>query len=670
MLGPIRPVGIGADPRPVSMSDAAANSVPEQTGDDIAPAGAEKMPAEYFLRVLSQAEGLLRLGRPDAAAALARRLPTTGPHGFAALKVRAWALLRSGGYAELADLLADENPLAGELLFLRGTGRVRGGEVSSGGRDLKQLWWEEPDGVWGLAALRELAEVTGIYTKREQQVIRRQIGRLTSTTDDPAAPGGETATLLDALIRNVPPRTRLDAELHRAKGIRLTRAEDYAGAVAVLSQAMARTRDQELRRAIELRLGEAERRSGHLRAAARCFDHVAATGDDALALEGFASAGQMYIEYRRYQQARRRFESQLVTNPVGPGRRQALWGLGWVAYRTGDFAGARRFFQTLHDEEPFGDQAPGAIYWAARASEEMGGTETAVRAELAALVERFPVDYYAYRASERLGPKPWPSTAGALPREQLTPAAKHVTALLGLGMQRRVRKELQRVLETDYRLMGPETMTRMAEAAVALDAPGIAANLIQRRNRRFPDGTVATTGVLAKQLPDIYVSLVSKEALGQRVNPHLAVALVRQESGFNPNATSPVGALGLMQLMPETARDLVREINRRARPTRAQILDPQRNVRLGVRYLGRMLRGFGNRAELALAAYNAGPGAVTRWRQARGDLPADIFVEEIPYRETDQYVRRVLGWVQAIRMIEGAGRRPAEDRTVLAAREL
>ncbi len=648
VIGPIRPVGVGND------ALALGGAVHAEPTLEILGRSepARQPPVELVLRVLSSAEGLLRLGRPDAAAELARRLPTTGPHGDAVLRVRAWALMRSDGLAELADLLADHEPLVGELLFLRGAGRLHGEEPKAGRRDLQQLWWDEPEGAWGLAALRELAEVPGLYGAKERRLIKHHLQRATSSVVGPARGGGSGQSLLDALIRDTPSRTRLGAELQQATGIRLTRAEDFTAAVATLIEAKRSTNDSELRRAIELRLGEAERRRGRLSSAARCFDAVASSGDDALALEALASAGQMFIEYRRYDEARRRFESQLVTNPVGPTRRQALKGLGWVAYRTGDFIAARRFFEALRDEDPFGELAPGAVYWAARALEEMGGDRERVQAELVGLARRFPVSYYAYRATERLGRPPWPSADGVLPPEELTPPAEHVAELVKLGMARRVRKELRQILEATDTNMGPRSLTEMAEAAVDVGQPGVASRFLYRRNRRFPDGTAATIAPLARQFPATYVDLVSGEAKRQGVNRDLVVALVRQESGFRADVSSPVGALGLMQLMPATARDLMREHNRRAHPTAAQILVPETNARLGVRYLGRMLRAFGNRAELALAAYNAGPGAVTRWRQGRGDLPAEIFVEEIPYRETNLYVRKVLAWRQALRLIE------------------
>jgi soluble lytic murein transglycosylase len=118
------------------------------------------------------------------------------------------------------------------------------------------------------------------------------------------------------------------------------------------------------------------------------------------------------------------------------------------------------------------------------------------------------------------------------------------------------------------------------------------------------------------------------------VDPYLVIALMRQESAFNVRARSRVGAVGLMQVMPATAR-------RFARVGKAQLMDPRTNVKVGVRYFSGLLQRFGGEAELALAAYNAGPERVEQWL-AR--YPADdrlLFVDLIPFRETREYVASI-----------------------------
>jgi soluble lytic murein transglycosylase len=127
-----------------------------------------------------------------------------------------------------------------------------------------------------------------------------------------------------------------------------------------------------------------------------------------------------------------------------------------------------------------------------------------------------------------------------------------------------------------------------------------------------------------------FFDLVVKHA--GRVNPILIASLIRQESAFRANARSPVGALGLMQLMPATARTMQRGISKR------KILDAETNIRLGIQYFEMLTKRFDGDVELALASYNAGPEAVDRWR-AR--YPVDnrmLFLDLIPYAETRNYV--------------------------------
>jgi soluble lytic murein transglycosylase len=180
-----------------------------------------------------------------------------------------------------------------------------------------------------------------------------------------------------------------------------------------------------------------------------------------------------------------------------------------------------------------------------------------------------------------------------------------------------------------------------------------------QRHTRFPEGDEARA-LLARLFPARIVKLLEKVAAENKLAAGLVVSLVRQESAFNARATSGVGAMGLMQLMMPTARELMRE-ERRGTLTPEALMDPELNARLGMKYLGRMLRAFGGRVEYALAAYNAGPGAVTRWRQLNGDLPSDIFVEEIPYAETRAYVRRILAGTRTYAYVAAAPQQHASN---------
>jgi soluble lytic murein transglycosylase len=123
------------------------------------------------------------------------------------------------------------------------------------------------------------------------------------------------------------------------------------------------------------------------------------------------------------------------------------------------------------------------------------------------------------------------------------------------------------------------------------------------------------------------------------VDPLVLHSIIRQESQFQFNALSPAGAVGLMQLMPRTAAEIARKEKFR-KPRRKDLLRPQTNVALGAAYLSRLVRGYGGDYLRAVAAYNAGEAAVSKWwREANGD-PA-LFLESVSYRETRFYLRRV-----------------------------
>ncbi|MZR61467.1 transglycosylase SLT domain-containing protein [Alcanivorax sp. DP30] len=148
---------------------------------------------------------------------------------------------------------------------------------------------------------------------------------------------------------------------------------------------------------------------------------------------------------------------------------------------------------------------------------------------------------------------------------------------------------------------------------------------------------------LAWRFPPAYQAQFEKEALENDLDPWLAMAVSRRESAFNPRARSGVGASGLMQLMPATARKVASDANQ-ARPTQAMLYDQNVNIGLGTRYLAELLDQFNGNRLLALAAYNAGPHRIDNWLAEDDDkaVPVDVWVESIPFRETRDYVQAVL----------------------------
>jgi peptidoglycan lytic transglycosylase len=153
--------------------------------------------------------------------------------------------------------------------------------------------------------------------------------------------------------------------------------------------------------------------------------------------------------------------------------------------------------------------------------------------------------------------------------------------------------------------------------------------------------------------PPAFREEVRRWAPGANVPVDLVEALMREESGLDPRAVSPAGAIGLTQLMVPTAQELARRL-RLGRIGRADLAGASLNIRLGARYLGDLIRRFDGSVALALAAYNAGGGAVSRWLDQRKGLEVDEFVEDIPIEETRGYVKRVLRSYAAYRLLYGS----------------
>ena len=143
------------------------------------------------------------------------------------------------------------------------------------------------------------------------------------------------------------------------------------------------------------------------------------------------------------------------------------------------------------------------------------------------------------------------------------------------------------------------------------------------------------------RFPLAYREPIVEQARLRQLNSTWVYAITRQESGFMTDARSHAGALGLMQLMPATARETARRYDIPLGNTN-DVLLPERNIALGTAYLSQLYDLFEGNRVLASAAYNAGPGRVRQWTRDMPALPSDIWIETIPFDETRNYVQSVL----------------------------
>ncbi len=298
-----------------------------------------------------------------------------------------------------------------------------------------------------------------------------------------------------------------------------------------------------------------------------------------------------------------------------------------LALRERDWPRILEAAKDLPNSYPYDQMGP---YWQARALKRLGRN-----AESTELFQRISRNrgYYGFLAAERINRPHFlnhaPVPLGSEPAEPL-PAIARAREFYHHGSIMNAREEWRDLLtQGDKELLN--------SAAVAANRWGWHEGAIHAFGKsRYLDD-------LKRRFPPAYSDLFEKEGRRNGVDPSLLMAISRRESAFAPDTRSPAGAVGLMQLMPGTARQVARSLKIK-RPRTQSLKKPALNIRLGARYIAEMLAHYDGNPAMALAAYNAGPAAVDRWRP-EVEMDADIWIDTIPFRETRQYVRIVLEYV-------------------------
>ena len=305
-----------------------------------------------------------------------------------------------------------------------------------------------------------------------------------------------------------------------------------------------------------------------------------------------------------------------------------LWRV-YAALWAGEWDAARRFISALPEEM---QQSPQWRYWNARGQEEKGDKKAARAIYTSLARER---DYYGFLAADRIG-------AGySMQHVSLQASPEEIAALQGRAAVHAA-KELYELGETvDARRQWHWALREMNNRELQIAA-------VMAREWGWHDRAIQTVLLsghpddLELRFPVVYRDVIEANAAEYKIDPGWIYGVVRQESAFVVDARSSAGALGLMQLLPSTGRDVLRRLKLRGRVNEA-LLSVEQNVRLGVGYLKQVLERYSGHQVLATAAYNAGPNRVSSWIPSQR-LDADVWVETIPYSETRGYVKNVLAF--------------------------
>ena len=337
-------------------------------------------------------------------------------------------------------------------------------------------------------------------------------------------------------------------------------------------------------------------------------------------------------------------------------QRDLLWRAGVAALRDGQNRRALVNLRGLVDREPDGVLALAGTYWLAVAQERSGATDAAV-AGFRGLVERSPSHYYGLQARARLaelapGEGDAAADAPTFPALSLggstrdRPEFRAAMALARAGLTGDAARRLRRLLAERP---GDRALALLAaRASAAAGDHASAARIVAIRFAAFLERPAVDLppDLRALAYPRPFPDVVAASAEAHGVDARLLYALMRQESRFDPQARSPVGAIGLLQIMPYTAATLavsagVGYIVTDAGIDEDALTDPRINTALAARLMANLSELFEELPPI-VASYNAGEQRVARWWRAARHLREDFFVDSIPYRETRSFVRAVL----------------------------
>ena len=384
--------------------------------------------------------------------------------------------------------------------------------------------------------------------------------------------------------------------------------------------------------------------------------------DSSWAEEALNNLGTHYILTNEDEAAAGVFRELYQRFPAGTRAERAAWKYGWWAYKTGDYAETIRVFESAAATFPRSDYRPSYLYWAARSHARAGNPREGTT-RMRIVHADYAHSYYGRLAEGHL------RTAGLVPKEdrprragQQAPqpsAALANDAVIRLLLASGLYDDAINELRFAQRTSGTSPAIE-ATIAWAYNQKGELRRAITLMRRAYPQFLADGGQQLPLELRQVifplsYWTSIRREATARGLDPYLVAALIAQESTFDPNARSVANAWGLMQIVPATGRRVARQLGIRNFQT-SHLTNPETNIRLGTHYFSRLTQQFGG-TYYALASYNAGENRVVRWKSERPNVDEDEFIDDIPFPETQNYVKRILGTAEDYRLLYGPGRR-------------
>src|SRR5438093_1109671 len=387
--------------------------------------------------------------------------------------------------------------------------------------------------------------------------------------------------------------------------------------------------------------------------------------------EALNNLATQYLMQDDDEQADRTFREMLEKFPLGHYAERASWKVGWWAYKNANYADTARVFEAAASRFARSDYRPSWLYWSARAHDALKEPALA-EARYTLVATDYLNSYYGRLAVQRLGgtapqrrlivdaPSSSAPCDEPAPAVKLPPNESTVRALLALDLYDQALDELRYA----QKIWG--------------DSPAIQATVGWIHNRRgdlraginaikraYPQymaagGEKLPSPILKVLFPVDYWPLIRRYSAEHDLDPYMIAALIGAASTFTADVKSAANAYGLMQLLPSTGRQYAKSLHLTRRFSIGLLTTADSNLKMGTAYFADLIRQFGA-AHLALATYNAGPNRVARWMSERPGIDRDEFIDDIPFPETQGYVKKILGTAEDYRHLYGPGASSAAD---------
>ena len=607
------------------------------------------------------AAALLNLGQPDEARRLFQTIRERKPIGF----LNEGAAFGEGKAAEAQKdyaaavsiyekLLQTKVARPDELLIRLGTAAKAGGQAAKAADVFSRVYYEFPLSEYASTASTELGALSSALRRDRAKLDLARAQQLFTARQYAAARTAYTALKGD--VRG-DERDLVNMRIAETNYF-LKRARDARTGLAPYLKDSPRQAEALYFHALASRdVGDV---AGYLKSIRRVADEFPRQTWAEEALNHLATHHILKDEDDRADQV---FRELYGKYPRGLYAERAAWKAGWRAYLDRRYGETIKFFERAAADFPRSDYRPAWLYWSGRSHEALKDRELA--AERFGLVTADYVNsYYGRLAVKRLdGQLPAPRVladppadvpAAALPNQAL------IQTLISAELYDEALNELRYAQRTSGDSAAIQATTAWILHQQGLEASGsprfsLLRGAITAMRRAYPQFLAAGGEQLPREIltvifPLDYWDLIRKYSAEHDLDPYLVAALVSQESTFAPDVRSSANAVGLMQLLPSTARLQARKL--KISYSTRMLTNPEANIRLGTAYFADKMEEFGA-PHLALASYNAGEAAVRQWIAERPGLGVEEFIDDIPYPETQNYVKRILGTADDYRRLYG-----------------